>query len=342
MKISRRQLRKIIQEMAYAGHLGIIPDEDNPIYDWNNASGGLLAGLDGDLTDYDKWIEENEPEPGSKEWDEWDEDEEWDKHLNNIVKRQRLAAKAYAGSEHFKNNAEKFFGRLEANIWVLTKVGYFDDLINFSNINKNDADLNYFEKAQQFSYFRSDFFNLDQKAIDFLKSSTNDEEIKKNIDLIDFNDTVIFFSTDAVGNKSFFIKNTPWLLFHAMIHDTAMLDELKYSKEYLGFEKSEKKHSFSKDVDSILTMKTARDELEKKRNQIKKETFWDREISSDQYAEMIVQELFDKRGLVVNMSGLSESDVLFLNERIIPGIKKYAAMLREKIKGKLILVKGTG
>lgn len=53
MKITRRQLRKIIQEMTYAGHLGIIPDKDDPIYNWENISSGLFAGLDSDLTDCD-------------------------------------------------------------------------------------------------------------------------------------------------------------------------------------------------------------------------------------------------------------------------------------------------
>tara|TARA_B100000035_G_scaffold313770_1_gene328263 strand:- start:1287 stop:2273 length:987 start_codon:yes stop_codon:yes gene_type:complete len=328
MKLSKKRLLKLI-EMAYKGHLGIIDDDDPKKFsETGEVSGGLYSGLGIFGPDYDEW-EESKPEG-----------EEWEDVEDRTVSKQRRAAKAYAGSRHFQNQAEKFYGRLEANIWVMTKVGYFSALEKKPDV--TDASFIDF-REDGWDHHRTLYFNLDEKAITFLKAVANTGEIKSNIDNISPDDTVIFFSTDAVGNKEFLLKNTPWVLFHAILHDDNTMGELMsdgYFGRYFTAPKT-RYHTFSKPVNQILTMKAARDQdaYMRKYNTFDEEFNY---LTEDDYAEMIVQELLGKRGLVLNTSGLSEEDLRYLNNIIVPGIKKYAAMMREKIKGKLIVVKGTG
>lgn len=328
MILSKRQLRKLI-EMSYKGHLGIIDDDDPRKFSKSGEiSGGLYAGLEDIGPDYDEW-EKSKPEG-----------EEWEDVEDRIVSKQRRAAKAYAGSRHFQNQAEKFYDRLEADIWVMTKIGYFSALEKKTGITDTSF-INF--KEGDWDHHRTLYFNLDEKAIAFLKSVANTDEIKSNIDNVSPEDTVVFFSTDAVGNKEFLLKNTPWVLFHAILHDDNTMMELM-SDDYFGRYFTTQKtryYTFSKPVNQILTMKAARDQdaYMKKYNTFDEEFNY---LSEDDYAEMIVQELLDKRGLVLNTNGLSGADLKHLNDIIVPGIKKYAAMMREKIKGKLIVVKGTG
>lgn len=336
MKMTRKQLRKLI-EMAYKGHLGVIDDEGEikKFSETGEISGALYTGLDSLTPDYDEW-EASKPEG-----------EGWEDVEDRVVSKQRRAAKAYASSSHFSKEAEKFYDRLEADIWVMTKIGYFTKFEEIPGIDSSFID---FKDGTDYDQLRTLYFDLNEKSINFLKSVASSEEMKSNIDNVSPSDTVIFFSTDAVGNKSFLIKNTPWILFHSMIHDTMKMYELY--EMFSEFTRSMNRGDFgsignqyflfSKPVESILTMKTARDQLAT----IEKDGNWTPDeynyFSDDHYVEMIVQELLGKRGLVLKTSGLPQEEVTFINEVVIPGVKKYAAMMREKIKGKLIVVKGTG
>ena len=153
----------------------------------------------------------------------------------------------------------------------------------------------------------------------------NDSDILEKLGAVDANDTVIFHSTDGVGVKNDLIKNTPWLLFHAMIHNDEMLDSFRDWHHGLDT------HQFDQPVRNFLTMSGAKGA----------KSFSNNTLSGDAYTEMIVQELLGKRNLVIRRDLLSPKDLKYVDERLIPAVKGFADMMREEIKGKLIVVRGT-
>ena len=302
MKITRRRLRQLI-EMAYKGHLGVIPSTTKP--DINKISGGLESTLeDIDIPD------ELEDEP----------EEALDDYLQRYIEKQRKAAGAYAGSKHFNKQAERFYGRLSANIWVMTKIGEFTELETLDQQIIDDAsDYNEYEPLAG----RVNFYDLNDRAMSFLRE-ISDEDTRAQLDEVDPSDTVIFNSNDGVGVKGNIIKNSPWMIFHAMLHNDEMMN---YFRDfYIGMDT----HKFDRSVHEFLTMGAKSGGY-----------FLSNELSGDAYTEMIVQELLGKRGLVIRRDLLSPRDLKYVDERLIPAVKGYADMMREEIKGKLIVVRGT-
>jgi len=302
MKITRRRLRQLI-EMAYKGHLGVIPSTTKP--DINKISGGLESTLeDIDIPD------ELEDEP----------EEALDDYLQRYIEKQRKAAGAYAGSKHFNKQAERFYGRLSANIWVMTKIGEFTELGTLDQqIIDDTSDYNEYEPLAG----RVNFYDLNERAMSFLRE-ISDEDTRAQLDEVDPSDTVIFNSNDGVGVKGNIIKNSPWMIFHAMLHNDEMMN---YFRDfYIGMDT----HKFDRSVHEFLTMGAKSGGY-----------FLSNELSGDAYTEMIVQELLGKRGLVIRRDLLSPRDLKYVDERLIPAVKGYADMMREEIKGKLIVVRGT-
>ena len=302
MKITRRQLTRLI-EMAYKGHLGVIPSTTKP--DINKISGGLESTLeDIDIPD------ELEDEP----------EEALDDYLQRYIEKQRKAAGAYAGSKHFNKQAERFYGRLSANIWVMTKIGEFTELETLDQqIIDDTSDYNEYEPLAG----RVNFYDLNERAMSFLRE-ISDEDTRAQLDEVDPSDTVIFNSNDGVGVKGNIIKNSPWMVFHAMLHNDEMMN---YFRDfYIGMDT----HKFDRSVHEFLTMGAKSGGY-----------FLSNELSGDAYTEMIVQELLGKRGLVIRRDLLSPRDLKYVDERLIPAVKGYADMMREEIKGKLIVVRGT-
>ena len=302
MKITKRQLTRLI-EMAYKGHLGVIPSTTKP--DINKISGGLESTLeDIDIPD--------ELEDGSEE--------ALDDYLQRYIEKQRKAAGAYAGSKHFNKQAERFYGRLSANIWVMTKIGEFTELETLDQqIIDDTSDYNeYYPLAG-----RVNFYDLNERAMSFLRE-ISDEDTRAQLDEVDPSDTVIFNSNDGVGVKGNIIKNSPWMIFHAMLHNDEMMNHFR--DFYIGMNT----HKFDRSVHEFLTMGAKSGGY-----------FLSNELSGDAYTEMIVQELLGKRGLVIRRDLLSPRDLKYVDERLIPAVKGYADMMREEIKGKLIVVRGT-
>ena len=302
MKITKRQLRRLI-EMAYKGHLGVIPSTTKP--DINKISGGLESTLeDIDIPD--------ELEDGSEE--------ALDDYLQRYIEKQRKAAGAYAGSKHFNKQAERFYGRLSANIWVMTKIGEFTELETLDQqIIDDTSDYNEYEPLAG----RVNFYDLNERAMSFLRE-ISDEDTRAQLDEVDPSDTVIFNSNDGVGVKGNIIKNSPWMIFHAMLHNDEMMNHFR--DFYIGMNT----HKFDRSVHEFLTMGAKSGGY-----------FLSNELSGDAYTEMIVQELLGKRGLVIRRDLLSPRDLKYVDERLIPAVKGYADMMREEIKGKLIVVRGT-
>ena len=302
MKITKRQLRRLI-EMAYKGHLGVIPSTTKP--DINKISGGLESTLeDIDIPD--------ELEDGPEE--------ALDDYLQSYIEKQRKAAGAYAGSKHFNKQAERFYGRLSANIWVMTKIGEFTELETLDQqIIDDTSDYNEYEPLAG----RVNFYDLNDRAMSFLKE-ISDEDTRAQLDEVDTSDTVIFNSNDGVGVKGSIIKNSPWMIFHAMLHNDEMMNHFR--DFYIGMDT----HKFDRSVHEFLTMGAKSGGY-----------FLSNELSGDAYTEMIVQELLGKRGLVIRRDLLSPRDLKYVDERLIPAVKGYADMMREEIKGKLIVVRGT-
>lgn len=305
MRITRRQLRRLI-EMTYRGHLGVIPSTTNP--DINKISGGLESTLE-DI-DIPEDIEDG-PE------------EVFDDYFQRHIEKQRKAAKAYAGSTHFNKQAERLYGRLEANIWVLTKIGEFTELETLDRqIIDDTSDYNEYNPLRG----RVNFYDLDERAMSFLRE-VSDEDTLEKLKEVDPSDTVIFNSNDGVGVKGNLIKNSPWMIFHAMIHNDEMIAH--FQDFYIGLDR----HKFDLPVHEFLTMKAATSNP--------MGPFLRDEMFGDVYSEMIVQELLGKRGLVVRRDLLSPKDLKYVDERLIPAVKGFADMMREEIKGKLIVVRGT-
>jgi hypothetical protein len=305
MKITRRQLRQLI-EMAYKGHLGVIPSTTDP--DFRKMSGGL------DSTLYSLELPDHVVD-GTEE--------DYNNFIQKYTEKQRRAAQAYAGSPHFNANAELQFGRLEADIWVLTKIGEFAEL-DVADREIIDNTLGYSEYAPLIG--RVNFYDLNERSMSFLRDAAgNDSDILEKLGAVDANDTVIFHSTDGVGVKNDLIKNTPWLLFHAMIHNDEMLDSFRDWHHGLDT------HQFDQPVRNFLTMSGAKGA----------KSFSNNTLSGDAYTEMIVQELLGKRNLVIRRDLLSPKDLKYVDERLIPAVKGFADMMREEIKGKLIVVRGT-
>ena len=302
----RNFIRNTIKEMAFKGSLGVI-DTNNP-EDSYNVSSGLDAHMNGlgpdDNDDYDEWE-------------------------TNYLRKQRSAARAYAGSRAFEIDANKKFERLEADIWVLAKIGGFSEILSHSNFNGEEY-KRYFPTK---SGTRVNYFNLDQKAIDFLKNSAGND-LKNEINNVTFDDTVIFYSTDGVGSKSnMIIKISPWMLFHAILHNRKTIkefNELANINDVFDLK-------LSVPVKTVLTMATARNSLEKLKL---KTEFWDYHFDEDLIVEMICQELLGKRGVVINFSKVPKEDFQLLSN-IKECVKKYAEIIRNRIKGKLIVVEGT-
>ena len=302
MKITREELRRLI-EMTYRGHLGVIPSTTKP--DINKISGGLESTLeDIDIPD------ELEDEP----------EEALDDYLQRYIEKQRKAAGAYAGSKHFNKQAERFYGRLSANIWVMTKIGEFTELETLDQqIIDDTSDYNEYYPLRG----RVNFYDLNERAMSFLRE-ISDEDTRAQLDEVDPSDTVIFNSNDGVGVKGNIIKNSPWMVFHAMLHNDEMMN---YFRDfYIGMDT----HKFDRSVHEFLTMGAKSGGY-----------FLSNELSGDAYTEMIVQELLGKRGLVIRRDLLSPRDLKYVDERLIPAVKGYADMMREEIKGKLIVVRGT-
>ena len=289
--------------MAYKGHLGVIPSTTKP--DINKISGGLESTLeDIDIPD------ELEDEP----------EEALDDYLQRYIEKQRKAAGAYAGSKHFNKQAERFYGRLSANIWVMTKIGEFTELGTLDQqIIDDTSDYNEYEPLAG----RVNFYDLNERAMSFLRE-ISDEDTRAQLDEVDPSDTVIFNSNDGVGVKGNIIKNSPWMIFHAMLHNDEMMN---YFRDfYIGMDT----HKFDRSVHEFLTMGAKSGGY-----------FLSNELSGDAYTEMVVQELLGKRGLVIRRDLLSPRDLKYVDERLIPAVKGYADMMREEIKGKLIVVRGT-
>ena len=305
MKITKRQLRRLI-EMAYKGHLGVIPSTTKP--DINKISGGLESTLeDIDIPD--------ELEDGPEE--------ALDDYLQSYIEKQRKAAGAYAGSKHFNKQAERFYGRLSANIWVMTKIGEFTELETLDQqIIDDTSDYNEYEPLAG----RVNFYDLNERAMSFLRE-LSDEDTRAQLDEVDPSDTVIFNSNDGVGVKGNIIKNSPWMVFHAMLHNDEMMNHFR--DWYVGIDV----HEFDLPVREFLTMKAATSNP--------MGPFLGNRMAGDVYTEMIVQELLGKRGLVIRRDLLSPRDLKYVDERLIPAVKRFADMMREEIKGKLIVVRGT-
>ena len=305
MKITRKELRRLI-EMTYRGHLGVIPSTTKP--DINKISGGLESTLE-DI-DIPRDIEDG-PE------------EALDDYLQRHIEKQRKAAKAYAGSPHFNKQAERFYGRLDANIWVLTKIGEFTELETLDQ--QIIDDMSDFGEYNPLSG-RVNFYDLNERAMSFLREISDEDTLEK-LNEVDPSDTVIFNSNDGVGVKGNLIKNSPWMIFHAMIHNDEMIAH--FQDFYIGLDR----HKFDLPVNEFLTMKAATSNP--------MGPFLGNRMAGDVYTEMIVQELLGKRGLVIRRDLLSPKDLKYVDERLIPAVKGFADMMREEIKGKLIVVRGT-
>lgn len=292
--------------MAYKGHLGVIPSTTIP--DINKISGGLESTLE-DI-DIPEDIEDG-PE------------EALDDYLQRHIEKQRKAAEAYAGSPHFNKQAERLYGRLDANIWVLTKIGEFTELETLDQqIIDDTTDYGEYNPLGG----RANLYDLDERAMSFLRE-VSDEDTHEKLDEVQPSDTVIFNSNDGVGDRRNLIKNSPWMLFHAMIHNDEFIGH--FQDWYIGLDV----HKFDLPVGEFLTMKAATSNPTG--------PFLRNEMAGDVYAEMIVQELLGQRGLVIRRDLLSPKDLKYVDERLIPAVKGFADMMREEIKGKLIVVRGT-
>jgi len=315
MKLTRRQLRQLI-EMAYKGHLGVIPSTTEP--NVNNLSGGLESTLE-DIDIPDDILDGPE--------------EDYDNFIKKYAEKQRKNAEVYARSPHFNKQAERLYGRLEANIWVLTKIGEFTELETLDQ-QIIDATSDYGEYNPLGG--RANFYDLDERAMSFLRE-VSDEDTHKKLDKVQPSDTVIFNSNDGVGVKSNMIKNSPWMIFHAMIHNDEMIAH--FQDYYIGLDR----HKFDLPVHNFLTMKAAGGKPSQSKAKPSKPypPFLRDEMFGDVYSEMIVQELLGKRGLVIRRDLLSPKDLKYVDERLIPAVKGFAKMMREEIKGKLIVIRGT-
>ena len=303
MKISKQKLkqiiRQIIKEAPFAGDLGSIESEtDDDVSFLGAVSSGTipLRGIDS-------------------------EDEELRKKLG----RQKKAARHYATGKAFKKEAEKRYKHLDANIFVLSQIGSFSFKPGtVSNTKKKEFLPSGIQK-------RVTFNKLGEKAFNFLK------QVKPDIDLskVKDTDTIIYYQTDAIGNKDQTYKMTPWMIFHAIIDSTAFRKKLMDSTGIDFYNGLTGPLHPTKYVFDIMTTGSSN----VKKNFKGLAQLGTRYPTDDAFAEMICQELLTKKGVHFNDEGFSvdEQDHLF---KVGLHIKKIANWFQEYIQGKLIVVDG--
>ena len=302
MKISKQKLkqiiRQIIKEAPFAGDLGSIESEtDDDI--------SFLGAVSVGTTPYG--ILNNDKKDKSK------------------LGRQKKAARHYATGKAFKEEAEKRYRHLDANVFVLSQIGSFS--FKPGTVSKT--------KRKEFLPSGIDkrvtFNKLGEKAFNFLK------QVKPDIDLskVKDTDTIIYYQTDAIGNKHQTYKMTPWMIFHAIIDSVEFRKKLMDSTGIEFYEGLGGPLHSIRHVYDIMTTGSSN----VKKNFGSKAQLGTRYPTDDAIAEMICQELLTKKGVYFNDEGFSadEQDHLF---RVGLHIKKIANWFQEYIQGKLIVVDG--
>ena len=304
MKISRQKLRnlinQVIKEAPFADDLGSIESE-------NEEDASILGSVSVGVVPSDT-------------------EEEKDQETKKSLARQRKAARFYASSDAFKTEAEKRYRHLDANIFVLSQIGSFSFKPGTVSNTKRRQYLPYGVQK------RVVFNDLNQKSFNFLR------QIKPDIDLskVKETDTIIYYQTDAIGNKRQTYKMTPWMIIHAIVDSTVFQDKLSQLtdinyRDYL----SQPLHPDRK-VSDVMTTGSS-----KKKDFTAIAQMGLKYPTDDAIAEMICQEILTTNGLHFNREGFDDAQNRHL-DNVKGHIEKIAAWFKEYIKGKLIVVDGHG
>jgi len=306
MKITRRQLRQIIREMAFKKNLGTVDSADDQFSSFNK-----IAATDNYefLGDYERPVFD----PGAI------------KRMN----KQKKAASVYAKGSSFNKEAEKRFGYMNAKVCVLAQIGSFC----FKNGTISKSQFNKFVGRQRGNFdSRLKISPLNQSAKNFLK------KVKPDIDLstIEDNDCIIYYQTDFIniGNHKF--QMTPWMIMHAIFDSELMRNKLTKLGHDIG-NLQNTSPGFSKRVIDILTMKSA---ITQRKGPVPHQQEQYRNyFLNDDLAEMVCQELLTKNGLRLNIAGLTDYEVEYL-KNLKQKVSEVAKWFDNYIKGKLIVVNG--
>lgn len=306
MKITRKQLRQIIREMAFKKNLGTVDSADDQFSSFNK-----IAATDNYDFLYDYGRPVDDPEAIQR------------------MTRQKKAATVYAKGNSFNAEAEKRFSYMDTKVCVLAQIGSFC----FKN---GTISRNQFEKfiGKQKGNFdsRLNISPLNQSAKNFLK------KVKPNIDLssIEEDDCIIYYQTDFINIGRHKFQMTPWMIMHAIFDSELMRNKLTELGHDIG---SLQKTSpgFSKRVIDILTMKSA---ITQRKGEVPHQQEQYRNyFLNDDLAEMVCQELLTKNGLRLNMTDLTDNEVAYL-KNLKQKVSEAAKWFDNYIKGKLIVVNG--
>jgi len=307
MKITKRQLIEIINEMSFKGHLGFSKDSGFDKLEPTELEDYRIDSLDGD-------------EFGVSE-------EEFEENYDDIIaswqKKQRKGAEGYARSERFKSEAEKRLANFKQDIYIASHLGTFTT--HFDEIKNNPGEV--VAPGSIFSRLFITDINIGKK---YLQSDKNFD--KNTIDEIKNDDTVIYYSSAIMGSKGRLAQATPWMIFHAIFHDfSGELSKISPTAELLA--KNYNTLEFStdlKNVNKVLTNKSARVSLSK--------GDMGGRLSIDEFAEMICQDLLTRRGLVLKIKQEADQNDIEDWVAIKKIINKISQEVRKNLPGKFIFV----
>lgn len=303
MKISRQRLKTIIKtvlrEAPFAGDLGSVESDNDDDMSFLGAVSSNIYPL------------------ASSEV----QDEETKKRLA----RQKKAARHYATGPAFKKEAEKRYSHLDANVYVLSQIGSFSFKPGtVSKTKRKDFLPDGIRKRVTFS-------DINEKSLNFLR------QVKPDIDLskVKNTDTIIYYQTDAIGNKNQTFKMSPWMIIHAIIDNSTFREKLEMETGIDFYNGLTGPIHPTKYVFDIMTTGSSN----VKNNFMGLAQLGTRYPTDDAFAEMICQELLTKKGVHFDRSGLDKFENQHL-DKVESHIKKIASWFQEYIQGKLIVVDG--
>jgi len=300
---------KNIDEMAFKGHLGVSKDS------------GFDKLVSSDLENY-RLDDLDEEEFNVSE-------EEFEDNYQDIIKswkeKQRRSAEKYARSERFKDEAGKRLASFGNDIYIASHLGSFKT--HFDEMKNNPGEIE--APGSIMARLQITDVNVGKK---YLQADENFD--KDTIDQIGDNDTIIYYSSVFIGSKQRLAQATPWMIFHAIFHDfSGNIAKISPVAKFLAANYMDNTY-FSirlKNINKVLTHKSARMDL-------KRDTHQPFQLSIDDFAEMICQDLLTKRGLVLKIK--QEADPNDIDDWIAIKkiINKISQEVRANLPGKFIFV----
>lgn len=220
--------------------------------------------------------------------------------LSVFSKREMAAAEKYARSSRFAKLADKLFANLPINIWTAALIG---------------------RKSGE----RSEYYELNDENLERLASLGFDTSKPFGPD-----DTIIL---GIYGSADKGTLGTPWMTFHALFDaynfESPIME--KFSNLYgLVTEDEEFGGRFMESgIRDAMTMGAARDAKEGRGIGLESE--------DDVLAELMVQELLDRRGVRFDLENIEPQFHPFFDELTVL-VKEAAQAIRDTMIGKIVVV----